>query len=65
MAFKVINDFKECIINIINSNSKTKIKKEGGVCSLSFTPSLKFEGLPSNDKVDSFYEFFASFFLDF
>ena len=31
MAFKVINDFKECIINIINSNSKTKIKKEG-VC---------------------------------
>jgi hypothetical protein len=31
MAFKVINDFKECITNIINSNLKTKIKREGGV----------------------------------
>jgi hypothetical protein len=38
MAFKVINDFKECITNIINSNLKTKIKREG-VCA-HWTPPL-------------------------
>jgi hypothetical protein len=27
------------------------------------TPLLKFEGLPSNEKIDSFSEFLASFLL--
>jgi len=49
MAFKVINDFKVCITNIINSNLKDKNKKGGG-CSLSSPSpsSSKFEGFPSN-----------------
>jgi hypothetical protein len=31
MALKVINDFKECITNIINNNFKVKNKEGGGV----------------------------------
>jgi hypothetical protein len=31
MALKVINDFKECITNIINNNLKDKNKEGGGV----------------------------------
>jgi hypothetical protein len=62
MAFKVINDFKWYITNITNNNIKIKIRREG-VCSLSFTPSSKFESLPSNEKIDSFSGFFASFLV--
>jgi len=62
MAFKVINDFKWYITNITNNNIKIKIRREG-VCSLSFTPSSKFESLPSNEKIDSFSGFLASFLV--
>jgi len=62
MPFKVINDFKWYITNITNNNIKIKIRREG-VCSLSFTPSSKFESLPSNEKIDSFSGFFASFLV--
>jgi hypothetical protein len=62
MAFKVINDFKWYITNITNNNIKIKIRREG-VCSLSFTSSSKFRSLPSNEKIDSFSGFFASFLV--
>ena len=39
------------------------ISKDKRVCSLSSTPLLKFEGLPSNEKVDSFSGFLTSFLL--
>jgi hypothetical protein len=64
MTFKVINDFRWCTTNFVNNNLKRQKKKEG-VCSLSFTSSSKFEGLPSNEKVDSFSDslLFSSWFL--
>jgi hypothetical protein len=62
LAFKVINDFKGCITNIIDNDLKIKIKRSR---SLSSSSSLKFEGLLSNKKVDPFSGFFVFFLLIF
>jgi len=64
MALKVINDFKRCITHIINGNLKEKNKEGGGVL-IELYPLLKFEGLPNNEIIDSFFGFVASLFLIF
>jgi len=64
MAFKLINDYNICIINILNRNLKDKIDRKG-VCSLSHTPSSKFKGIFCKWNIDSFSGLFSSFLLIF
>jgi hypothetical protein len=64
MAFKLINDYNRCIINILNRNLKDKIDREG-VCSLSHTPSSKFKDIFCKWNIDSFSGLFSSFLLIF
>jgi hypothetical protein len=64
MAFKLINDYNRCIINILNKNFKEKIDGER-VYSLNYTPSSKFEGIFCKGNIDSFSGLFSSFLLIF